>query len=53
MNDLFVNVLIQASGEALGLQRQPWDQGPAPRAVPHTSAAEGGVHTTSASPTEG
>lgn len=44
---------IQASDEAHSLQRQPWDQGPPPGAVPHTPAAEGGVYTTSASPAQG
>lgn len=46
-------VLIQASSEAHRLQRQPWDQSSETGAVPHTSAAEGGVHTTSASQAEG
>lgn len=45
--------MIQASGEAHSLQRQPWDQAPDPRAVPHTPATEGGVYTTPASQTEG
>lgn len=46
-------VFTQASGEAHNLQRQPWHQAADPGAVPHTSAAEGGVYTTSASQTEG
>lgn len=46
-------LLIQASSEVHRLQRQPWDQDPKAGAVPHSSAAEGGVYTTSASQTEG
>lgn len=53
VNDLITPVLIQASGKAHSLQWQPWNQAPYTRAVPHTPAAEGGVHTTSASPAEG
>lgn len=48
-----VSEYTQASGKAHSLQRQPWDQAPHPGAVPYAPSAEGGVYTTSASPTEG
>lgn len=50
---LFHSHVIQTSGEAHSLQRQPWDQAPDPRAVPYTPSTEGGVYTTPASQTEG